>query len=155
MRQTRANHMKLKIVTPDRVLLEQEIDSVTVPTQTGEITILKNHIPLVSNMKPGELKFAKGDDEEYFAVSGGFVEVRDNGEVIVLADTAEFGHEIDPERAEKAREAAQKVMQGNYSDEKASADAVAALEKNLARLRVANKHRTRTNRNLESGTLHE
>jgi F-type H+-transporting ATPase subunit epsilon len=145
----------LKIVTPDRVLLEQEIDSVTVPTQTGEITILKNHIPLVSNLKPGELKFATGSDEQYFAVSGGFVEVRDNGEIIVLADTAEFGHEIDPDRAEKARETAQQMMQENYHDEQASADAVALLEKNLVRLRVAKKHRTRTGINLESGILKE
>lgn len=145
--------MKLKIVTPDRVLLEQDIDSVTVPTQTGEITILKNHIPLVSNLKPGELKFANGNDEQYFAVSGGFVEVRDTGEVVILADTAEFGHEIDPDRAEKARQDALQVMQNTYSDDKASADAVAALEKHLARLRVAHKHRTRTNRNLESGIL--
>jgi F-type H+-transporting ATPase subunit epsilon len=155
MRQPRANHMKLKIVTPDRVLLEQEIDSVTVPTQTGEITILKNHIPLVSNLKPGELKFATGNDEQYFAVSGGFVEVRDTGEVIVLADTAEFGHEIDPDRAEKARQTAQQMMQDNYHNEQASADAVALLEKNLARLRVARKHRTKTDKNLESGILRE
>jgi F-type H+-transporting ATPase subunit epsilon len=147
--------MKLKIVTPERVLLEQDIDSVTVPTQTGEITILKNHIPLVSNLKPGELKFATGNDEQYFAVSGGFVEVRDTGEVIVLADTAEFGHEIDPDRAEKARQTAQQMMQENYHDEQASADAVALLEKNLARLRVSRKHRTKTGRNLESGILHE
>jgi F-type H+-transporting ATPase subunit epsilon len=147
--------MKLKIVTPDRVLLEREIDSVTVPTQTGEITILKNHIPLVSNLKPGELRFSGDKEEEYFAVSGGFVEVRESGEVIVLADTAEFGHEIDPERAEKARADALKLMQDSYHDEKASADAVALLEKNLARLRVANKHRTKTNRNLESGIMRE
>jgi F-type H+-transporting ATPase subunit epsilon len=143
--------MKLKIVTPARVLLEQEVDSVTVPTQTGEITVLKNHIPLVSNLKAGELRFALGSDTQYFAVSGGFLEVRDSGDIIVLADTAEFGHEIDQDRAEKAREAAQQLMQDSYHDEKASADAVALLEKNLARLRVAKKHRTKTGSNLESG----
>lgn len=147
--------MKFKIVTPDRVLLEQEVDSVTVPTETGEITILKNHIPLVSNLKPGELKFASGNDAQYFAVSGGFLEVRDTGEVIVLADTAEFGHEIDPDRAGKARETAQQLMQENYHDEHASADALAMLEKNLARLRVAKKHRTKTATNLESGLFRE
>lgn len=147
--------MKFKIVTPERLLLEKEIDSLTVPTQSGEITILKNHIPLVSNLKAGELRFKSGAEEEFFAVSGGFVEVRHNNEIVVLADTAEFGHEIDPNRAEKARLDALKMMQDNYSDHKVSADALALLEKNLARLKVAHKHRTKTNRNLESGVLHE
>lgn len=147
--------IKLKIVTPERILLEKETESVTVPTQTGEITILQNHIPLVSNLKPGELRYKENGSDAFFAVSGGFVEVRENNEVIVLADTAEFGHEIDIKRAEEARELAQKMMQENYHDEVTSADAVAALEKNLARLKVAHKHRTRTNKNLESGILHE
>lgn len=148
--------IKFKIVTPQRVLLEKECESITVPTQSGEITILKNHIPLVSNLKAGELKFKEtGGADGFFAVSGGFVEVRENNEVIILADTAEFGHEIDIDRAEQARELAQKMMQENYHDATASAEAMALLEKNLARLKVARKHRTHTNRNLESGTLHE
>ena len=135
--------------------MEKEIDSVTIPTQSGEITILQNHIPLVSNLKAGELKYRSKGEEDFFAVSGGFVEVRGNNEVVILADTAERGHEIDMERAEKARELAQKMMQENYHNETASAEAMALLEKNLARLKVARKHRTHTSRNLESGVLHE
>lgn len=147
--------IKFKIVTPERVLMEKEIDSLTVPTESGEITIMQNHIPLVSNLKPGEMRFKHAGTEEFFAVSGGFVEVRPNNEVVVLADTAELGNEIDVARAEKARQDALKMMQDNYTDEKLSADAVALLEKNLARLRVGKKHRTHTNKNLESGILHE
>jgi F-type H+-transporting ATPase subunit epsilon len=147
--------IKLKIVTPERVLLERQADSVTVPTQTGQLTILSNHVPLVSSLKPGELKFRLGNEEEFFAVSGGFLEVRAGNEVVVLADTAEFGHEIDEERAKKAREDAKKLMEQGRLDSTASAEAAALLERNLARLHVARKHRTRTNRNLESGVLHE
>jgi F-type H+-transporting ATPase subunit epsilon len=57
--------MKLRIVTPERILLEREVDSVTVPTQTGEITIMKNHIPLVSNLQAGELHFVHGGETNY------------------------------------------------------------------------------------------
>jgi len=73
----------------------------------------------------------------------------------VLADTAESGHEIDEKRAEEARVKAQNLMKEGYKDEKTYASAAASLEKHLARLRVARKHRTHTSRNLESGVLHE
>lgn len=147
--------LKFKIVTPERVLLEKDIDSLTVPTQTGEITVLTNHIPLVSNIKPGELRFKDKTGETIMAVSSGFLEVRPNNEVVILADTAELANEIDLDRAEKARQQAQEMMKENYQDQKLSADAMGILEKNLARLRVGKKHRTHTNRNLESGNLHE
>ncbi|MBX4187678.1 MAG: ATP synthase F1 subunit epsilon [Candidatus Doudnabacteria bacterium] len=147
--------IRFKIVTPDRILLEKEVESVTVPTQTGEITILQNHIPLVSNLKSGELRYKESGVDNFFAVSGGFIEVREGNQVIVLADTAEFVEEIDLDRAEQARQMALKLMQESYSDEKGSADALALLEKNLARLRVARKHRTHTRKNLESGIFNE
>jgi F-type H+-transporting ATPase subunit epsilon len=143
--------MRFRIVTPERVLLEREVDSVTVPTQTGEITILKNHIPLVSNLRPGELKFTSKDGENFFAVSGGFVEVRGNNEVVVLADTAETGEEIDMDRAEQAKEMAKKVMAENYSDQTSTANAIGELEKHLARLKVARKHRSRKGPNIGTG----
>ena len=75
--------------------------------------------------------------------------------MIVLADSAEFGHEIELERAQKAREKAKAMMQESYRDEKIYTDAVVELEKHLVRIKVARKHRTRTKRNLESGTLPE
>src|SRR4051812_36398896 len=106
-----------KIVTPERVLLETEADSVSLPTPLGEITVLPHHIPLVSNLEAGELRYKKGDHLEHFAISGGFVEVKSNNELVVLADTAEFGHEIDVERASQAREKAKLLMQTSYHDE--------------------------------------
>ena len=147
--------MKLKIATPERVILDEEVDSVSLPTVMGEITILPNHIPLVANLVAGELKYKQGGQDKFFAVSSGFIEVNPGSEVIVLSDTAEFGHEIDIDRAEKARERARQIMQESYKDEKTYADALAGLEKHLARIKVARKHRTHTQRNLQSGVLPE
>ncbi|MBI4049430.1 MAG: F0F1 ATP synthase subunit epsilon [Candidatus Doudnabacteria bacterium] len=147
--------LKLKIVTPERVLLDEQVDQVTLPTQLGEITVLPNHIPLIANLVSGEVRYKTSGKENFFVVSSGMIEVKKKNEIVVLAETAEFGQEIDVERAEKARERAKKLMQESYRDERAFADAAAGLERHLARLKVARKHRTRTHRNLESGTLKE
>lgn len=142
-----------KIATPERVMIDQEVDSLTLPTQIGEITILPNHVPLIANLIPGEIRFKTGIDEKFFAVSSGVIEVKKNNEVVVLAETAEFGHEIDLNRAEEARQRAKNLMTESYKDEKAQVNASAILEKQLARIKIARKHRTHTHKNLESSTL--
>jgi F-type H+-transporting ATPase subunit epsilon len=144
-----------KIATPERVMLDVEVESLTLPTQMGEITVLPNHIPLVANLLAGEIKYRQAGQEKFFAVSGGVIEVKKNNEVVVLADSAEFGHEIDEAQAEKARDAAKKLMQETVTNEEKFADARAMLERNLARLKVARKHRTHTHKNLESESLNE
>lgn len=147
--------IKFKIATPERVLLEIEAESLTLPTSMGEITVLPHHIPLVANLAPGEIKYKIDGKENFFAVSGGVIEVKQNGEVVVLADTAELGHEIDVARAEEAKARASKLMQEGAKDDVSFASVAAGLEKHLVRLKVARKHRTHTNKNLESGILHE
>ncbi|HEV8601637.1 MAG TPA: F0F1 ATP synthase subunit epsilon [Patescibacteria group bacterium] len=147
--------IKLKIVTPERVMLDEEVDQVTLPAQNGEITVLPNHIPLISNLIPGQIKYKKNGQEFLFAVSFGTIEVKKNDEVAVLAETAEASSAIDIKRAEEARERAKKLMQESPKDELGFAEAASQLEKNLARLRVARKHRTHTHHNLESGSLKE
>ncbi len=142
--------MKFKIATPERIMLEVEVDSLTLPTSLGEITILPGHIPLVANLAPGEIRYRHQGRQNFFAVAGGVLEVRKNHEVVVLADSAEFGSEIDTERAEEARERAKKLMLEGVKDEESFAAAAAMLEKNLARLRVAKKHRTHTHPHIES-----
>jgi F-type H+-transporting ATPase subunit epsilon len=155
-RLTKLNNMiKFKIATPERVMLDIEVESVTLPSSTGEVTILPNHIPLVSNLSAGEIKYIVEGKEQFFVIAGGVLEVKSDNQVVVLADAAEFGHEIDEKRAEEARERAKKAMSETFNDDKAFASAAAGLEKHLARLRVVRKHRTRTNKNLESGVLHE
>lgn len=131
--------LKLKIVTPERVLLDAEIDSITLPTQMGEITVLPDHIPLVANLVPGELKVVENGRAKHMAVAGGVIEVRPGNGIVVLADVAEHEQEIDVQRAEEARQRARKVMaEQTLSDEEYAATA-AALEKSLARIRVGRR----------------
>ncbi len=132
--------MKFRIATPERIMLETEVDAITLPTQMGEITVLPNHIPLIANLVPGEIIYKHDNQESFFAISGGILEVNKNNEVVILADTAEFGHEIDVERAEKAKEAARMLMTQSAKDAKSFADASAAFQKHLVRLKVARKH---------------
>ncbi len=101
--------LKLEIVTPEKRVLDAEVDSVTVPTATGEAGILPNHAPLISALKPGILAYSNKGTTEKLAVSGGFVEVNDNT-VSVLADTAETASEIDIDSARSDRDAAEKAF---------------------------------------------
>ncbi len=138
----RFHSMKFQIITPEKTVFSEEADQVSIPTPDGEITILKNHIPLVTLLKPGELRYTKNRQEFVIAVSGGFAEVRPNNEVVVLADTAEHAHEIDLTRAEEARARAAKLMEESRHKEDVDYVALAAkMEKELARLRVGNKYR--------------
>lgn len=143
------NKIKFKIVTPERTVLEDEVDQLTLPTQEGEITILPNHIPLISVLAPGELVAKTNGEEIAMAVSGGMVEVRKN-EITVLADTAERAEEIDIKRAEEAKARAEKLKEEKIRlDETEYATAAALLEKNLARIKVARKHLTRRGMKIE------
>ena len=101
--------LKLEIVTPEKRVLEAEVDSVSVPTASGEAGILPNHAPLISALKPGVLSYTTRGSTEKLAISGGFVEVNSN-KVAVLADTAETGAEIDVDAARAEREAAEKAL---------------------------------------------
>jgi len=121
-------------------MLETEVDSVTLPTTLGEITVLPHHIPLVANLSAGEIRYKAQGKENFFAVSGGVIEVKKDGEIVVLADSAEFGHEIDLAKAEQARAEAQKLMSQTHKNDKSLADAASWLERSQARIRVAKKH---------------
>lgn len=101
--------LKLEIVTPEKRVLDAEVDSVTVPTVSGEAGILPNHASLVSALKPGILSYTQKGGGDKFAVSGGFVEVS-GGTVSVLVDTAESADEIDVDAAKAARETAEKAL---------------------------------------------
>jgi len=94
--------IKFEIVTPERTVMKEEILQITVPTQSGEITVLPDHIPLVSILKPGVLELKKADGEvEVISVSGGFIEVLKN-KIVILADSAERAVELDEAEIEAA-----------------------------------------------------
>ncbi len=135
--------LKLKIITPERVLLESEADSVNVPTQMGQITVLPYHIPLVANLTPGELKIGRDEHSRLLSITGGVIEIRKGSEIIILADAAEDAEEIDVKRAEEARERARKIMSEQTLSDEEYAATTAALEKSLSRLRVARKSKYR------------
>lgn len=144
-----AQKIKFKIVTPERTVFEDEVDQITLPTADGEITVLPNHIPLISILVPGELDLKKDGEEIAVAVSGGMIEVRKN-EMTILADTAERAEEIDLARAEEAKKRAENLKEERIrTDETQYATAAAILEKNLARIKVARKHLTRRGMKIE------
>src|SRR3989339_2026448 len=129
--------LSLRIVTPERVVYEDEVDSVSVMTETGEVTILPHHIPLVSALRAGELRLKKDGEEHFLAVSTGFLEVRPGNQVIILADTAERVEELELEKIEEAKERARRLLEEKrHVDDIAFADAAAMLERELARERV-------------------
>ncbi|MFA5109065.1 MAG: ATP synthase F1 subunit epsilon [Patescibacteria group bacterium] len=134
--------IKFEIVTPERVVLQQEILQITVPTTSGEITILPDHIPLVSVLQPGviELKLPDGSPE-IMSVSGGFIEVRKD-KIVVLADTAERAEELDETRIQEAKARAEELKKNAKAEDDVQFTAIAAkIEKELARLRAVSRWR--------------
>lgn len=133
--------IKFKIVTPERVVYENDVDQATIPTTGGQITVLPNHIPLMSLLLAGELLLKKNQEDIPIAVSSGFIQVNNN-EIVILADTAERAEEIDEARAEEARVRAQKLMQEVKNKEDVQYTAlVAKMEREVARLNVARRRR--------------
>jgi F-type H+-transporting ATPase subunit epsilon len=136
--------IQFKIVTPERIIIEEIVDQATLPIANGEVTILPNHRSYIGALKAGEIMLRIGEKEKYFSVSGGFIEFAEN-KLVVLADTAERAEEIDIERAEEARKRAEELKKQKISaDEEEYARVAAAIEKEVARIRVARKHHTRS-----------
>lgn len=135
------NKISFKIVTPERSVYEAEVDSATLPVSDGQVTILANHRPYIASLKPGEIMLRKEGEEIHLATSGGFVEFNNNI-LTLLADTAEHAAEVDTKRAEEARERAEEIKKQKISmSDMEYARVAAAIEKEMARLRVAKKSR--------------
>jgi F-type H+-transporting ATPase subunit epsilon len=97
-----ARTLLVEIVTPEHIVYTNEVEMVVVPTLDGEIGILPLHAPLVGAIRPGEVRVKFGDTTEWFAVSGGYVQVHED-KVIILADDAVIASQIDVERARQAK----------------------------------------------------
>jgi F-type H+-transporting ATPase subunit epsilon len=139
----------VKIVTPERTVFEGEVDSITLPTAKGQVTILPNHVPFITSIMPGETIIRDEKEEVLMAISGGFIEFNKN-QLSILADTAERADEIDVERAEEARRKAEELKREKISIDNQDYTRVAAMiEKEMARIRVAKKHRTKHQSKLE------
>jgi F-type H+-transporting ATPase subunit epsilon len=130
--------IQLEIVTPERLVYQDEVDSVNVPGVEGELGILPHHAPLVSTLGYGELRIRKGGAEEAFAIVGGFVQVRPD-KVVVMAETADLASEIDLERAQEARREAERALETGFTEGADLSAARAALQQALMRIRVAER----------------
>lgn len=137
-----ADKITLRVVTPSRLVLDEEVDEVTAPGELGEFGVLPNHIAFLSTLVPGELSFKQGTTKTILAISGGYAEVLDNV-MTVLASSAEFPAEIDVARSQYAKEQAEKTLAAtNYEDEERQA-AEEALRRATARLQVASREARR------------
>ena len=101
--------LQLDVITPERRLLSEQVDSVTVPGLGGELGVLPGHTPLISQLQTGVLSYTKGGETRRLMVSGGFVEVNAD-RVSVLADLAEFPDEVDAARARAERDDAERRL---------------------------------------------
>jgi F-type H+-transporting ATPase subunit epsilon len=129
-----ARTLIVEIVTPERIVYTNEVEMVVAPTIDGEIGVLPLHAPLVGALKGGEVRVKIGDTIEWFAVSGGYIQVHED-KVIILADDAEVASQIDVERARQAKQfAEQRLAEVGTDDEAAD-----ALERDLrwAEVRIA------------------
>lgn len=128
----------LEIVTPERLVFSEEVDSVTLPGSEGELGVLPHHAPLVSTLGIGELRIRRGGEEELFAIAGGFLQVRPD-KVVVMAETADIASEIDLEKAQQARAEAEKALESGFEEGADLAAARAALQQALLRIRVGER----------------
>ncbi len=125
--------LHLEIITPDQIVFDSEVESVTLPTGNGEITILTHHIPLMTTAVPGSLVARAKGEEHLFAISRGTIEI-DGAGIRVLVRTADDVDALaDEEAIMKAKESAEKLMEEKRTDAEAFAEATALFDRELAR----------------------
>ena len=130
--------LHLEIVTPERQAYAEDVDAVYCPGIEGELGVLPHHAPLLSTLGIGELRIVKGGREEYFAISGGFLQVRPD-KVVVMAELADLSSEIDLEAAEEARHEAERALEQGFDEPADLVRARAAMERALLRIRVGER----------------
>jgi F-type H+-transporting ATPase subunit epsilon len=137
-----ADQITLKLVTPSRLLLDEEVDEVTAPGALGQFGVLPNHITFLTLLETGEMSYKQGSRRYHLAITGGYAEVLENI-MTVLADAAEYAEEIDVERSRSAKETAEKKMAELDPEDKDFPEAEASLRRAIVRLEVASKRADR------------
>lgn len=131
------SELYLEVVTPEKVVVSQEVDIVVAPGTFGEFGVLPEHVAFLSGIVPGELRYSSDDKMESLAVTTGFSEVFNN-RVSVLVDAAEMIHDIDVERAQRAMERAKERLAKDRGTEDIDfLRAEAALRRAIIRIKVA------------------
>jgi F-type H+-transporting ATPase subunit epsilon len=134
-----ANTLRLEIVTAEGSVYNEDVEMVTLPGVTGQFGVYPQHVPLITQMVPGEMTVRKDGRDTYFATGGGLIEVLGTS-VSILTDLAVQADKIDEAKAEEARRRAEARLKDKLSDEEV-AHINASLARSLAQLRV--KHRQR------------
>jgi F-type H+-transporting ATPase subunit epsilon len=131
--------LKLEIVTPEAITYSEDVEMVTLPAVEGEMGIYPQHVPLMTQIVPGEISVRKGGQDVYLAVGEGFVEI--TGErVSILTDMAVKAENIDEAAAEQARKRAEARLNEKVSAEE-EASVRAALANSVAMLKVRQRNR--------------
>lgn len=131
----------LKVVTPEKLLIDEEVSQVNVSTEQGQLGILPHHINLMAKLEPGELIIKKGGKVDTLAVGDGFIQVSQNT-LTVMTDLATYAADIDERAVEEAKKRAEQALEQTLSDEE-YAETLAVLEKSLAQLRIKRRHKVR------------
>jgi F-type H+-transporting ATPase subunit epsilon len=135
------SHLALELVTPEKAIVHEHVDEVELPGSEGYFGVLPGHAPLLAMLGVGEMWYRRGPEKFFLSLAGGYAEVLAD-RVIVLAQVAERAEEIDVERAERARLRAEERM-SHVTPDLDIERARLALLKQLTRLRVASRARTR------------
>ena len=133
--------LHLKIVTPEKLIFNEEVSQVNVSTEEGQLGILPNHANLMAKLEPGELVIKKNSKIETLAVGDGFLQISNN-QLTIMTDLAVNEENIDEKAVEEAKKRAEQALTQTLSDEE-YAETLANLEKSLAQLRIKRRHRVR------------
>ena len=133
--------LHLQIITPEKIVFDDEVDQVTLPTTTGEITVLPNHIPLITSIEPGELIYKKSQKFTRMAAGFGFAQISAQNAKI-LVDLAAPEEELEEKAIEEARKKSEEALkQKHLLSEEEYATAAANLQKALVQLKIKRRHR--------------
>jgi len=125
--------LTLSVVTPEKQLVSEEIDQVNAPGSEGDFGVLYDHAPILTNLRAGQLSYENDGESTALVISGGYLEVTDN-RVTILAESGEFLHEIDRERAERARSQAEEKLSNPDLSEEEFSETQKKLFRAIARL---------------------
>ena len=134
------SEINLEIITPEKVIYKDTIDSITVPGTQGGFQVLKDHAPLMSTLEIGIITVKKNGSTNYYTTGGGTIEVLNN-KVLILADSVELIEKIDIDRAELAKKRAEERLAKKREEKIDIIRAEAALERAINRLKASEKYR--------------
>ena len=135
-----ASTLKLEIVTPEAKTYSEDVEMVTLPGVEGEMGIYPMHVPLMTQIVPGEIAVRKNNQDFFLAVGEGFVEITGDS-VSILTDMAIKAQDIDESKAEEARKRAEERLRGEKMSDEEVASVTAALAHSLAQLKVKRRQR--------------